>query len=211
LPADLVGVVESDPQIEDLENLRPVPNDQIEAYNEALYGNDGDGNDGILDDGCFRRVAEDVTSEANAFYLTYADELAELESRIENDPRTVSRRQQEGACLRGDGFEYESITAVVNEITTRTLTLENIGAAIALDGTDPDGSTTAFKLSLDQLDELRSLQELELGVAATAYQCAAYYFDPVDKLAEEIRADHEVDFVAAYLTDDDKPPRTTSP
>ena len=167
-----VGLGEQNVQI--YNNLSP--EDQV-AYNRALFGENTDATFAVALEnedfsrcgGCTRKAIEQVfkPEQLAATYYNPKDAL------INQDPRMKAALRKYVAEMRKAGFEYNHPDEVEPDIMRR------------LDAITGGGTVPVEKLSPEQLEALKKLQELELRVAVIYAELQEEIFEPVEEQIEK--------------------------
>jgi hypothetical protein len=171
-----VGLGERNVQI--YKNLSPA--DQV-AYNRALFGENTDATFAVgletenfsRTGGCTRKAIEQVfePEQLKATYYNPKDAL------VNNHPRMKAALRYYAREMRKAGFEYNHPDEVEPDIRERLAALTN------------GGTIPVEKMSPEQRDALKKLQEYELRVAVKNFELQQEVFDPVEeKILEELFA-----------------------
>lgn len=128
-----------------------------------------------------------------------ADAFAELDDRIDADPRITELRREWSACMLDRGFDYDDAAAARADFNQQIRPLLRSFFQASGDqvrgGGGQAGALQALAeqgLSDEQEAELSQLQDLEIATAVASLECAG---DSGDEIAE-ITARYEAEFVA---------------
>jgi len=152
------------------------PADQV-AYNRALFGEDTGATFAVALEtenlsqtgGCTRQAIDQVFNpdQLKASYYSPQNAL------INNDPRMKAALGKYAAEMRQAGFDYNHPDEVEPDIRSRLAALTNKGAI------------PVEKMSPEQHDQLRKLQDFELAVAAKDYQLQDELLTPVEEQIQQ--------------------------
>ena len=128
-----------------------------------------------------------------------ADAFAELDDRIEADPRITELRREWSSCMLDGGFDYDDADAARADFNQQMRPLlRSFFQATGVQGGAGGGQGGALQalanqgLTDEQEAELSQLQDLEIATAVASLECAG---DSGDEIAE-ITARYEAEFVA---------------
>ena len=129
-----------------------------------------------------------------------SDAFAELDERIDADPRITELRREWSACMLDRGFDYDDTADARADFNQRIRPLlrsffEASGVQAGGRGGGQAGALQALAaqgLSDEQEAELSQLQDLEIATAVASLECAG---DGPEEIAE-ITARYEAEFVA---------------
>ena len=157
LPADVVGPnLKGFDEAADVlevpqESLEGLPQEEVQAFFEALEGPEG-----CLAEG--ERLAFSV--EPEPFEIEFRDELAELQERADAHPDVVGHAEGVQQCLAGRGYDYGSGYEAAIEFERRA------DALLGQLAYDADGSLDGPSGAL-----LAELQADEIALASEVYDC----------------------------------------
>lgn len=174
---------------------------------EVVQGAGGRG----LVGGCTQTAQLEVRGDFSSL-AELSDEFAELEERIESDPRIAEIRRNWIDCMTGEGFDYTDEAEARADINSQMRPLlQSFFGQAGQDGQDAAGpgqgargggggnvlaAIAGLQLTTEQEAELEALQDLERSIAVASLGCQA---DTTDEIAE-INQRYEDEFVAANLT-----------
>lgn len=231
---DLLGMDESamgmeeedyvDPNAEYLDSLSEA---ERQAYSEALYG--GEDNGPAIDEsmteeemdaafqewqatheptGCMN-IAQEGKFSNQDFYMEFGEDLEEMYSRIEADPRIVEANAEIAECMADKGLTFTTMQDVQEDIWSRLEPMqrdiyseEAFGLAEEVEG-ESDGGTAATtvesnfsfpELSDEAKAELAEIQAEEIEMAVAVNECGGGYRGQ-EELYREVSQDLEAQFV----------------
>ena len=158
------------------------------AYDQALVGEKGgtflqamDTGDFSQLDGCTRKATEEAFGGATVLQSLQA-KLAELDQRIENDPRFLAAVQKWSGCMREAGFDVARPKDVDSTLRQR---LEAIVGREAASGASREANLTYDRAAL------AALQRQEVQMVAADLRCEQKYIVDVE---DTIRPEYEGPF-----------------
>ncbi len=175
--------------------------EEMDALFEEYYNED------YVPTGCANTAWEDQYSEADfeAFYTEFGDILDDMEARFEADPRVAEIKAKTEACVTEKGFTFTDENDVYNDIEQRMENLQ-VGGNFAdpFNGVDPDSLTEdeinamlqeANRLSDEDKALLAEVQDYELRLAASVFECGGSFFGAESPELMEIRIELEQQFL----------------
>lgn len=186
------------------DHLATLSDGEVEAWQFALRGAPPERNDqgqlidpetgeviqgqgrGRIAGGCSAEAQTTVRGDFTALQQL-SDEFAELDDRIDADPRISQIRREWSTCMRERGFDFEEPADARREINSELQplirSLFRRGPNAANDG--------AISLSPEQESELKVLQDRERSIAVASFECDG----DTDAEVEAIVARYEAEFV----------------
>ncbi len=148
--------------------------------------------------GCQLEAQEAVRGDLDALD-DLADAFAELDERIEADPRITELRREWSACMLDRGFDYDDVddaranfTQQIRPLLRSFFQSSGVQAGPGAGGAGALQALADAGLTDEQEAELSQLQDLEIATAVASLECGG---DSPDEIAE-ITARYEAEFVA---------------
>lgn len=139
---------------------------------------------GAVEGGC-RFDAQASVREDFIVLGDLAEELEELDDRVDADTRILEIRREWSACMSDGGFLYATEDEARDEIQTAFIPyVLTVFSGVA--------RGSSVELSEQQETDLSALQEKERSIATASYACKADSEDEID----EIRARYEAEFIS---------------
>jgi len=159
---------------------------------EVIEGGRGRGRGGLNDGGCRNEANEQVRGDFSALQ-ELADEFAELDARIDADPRIVEIGNDWQECMNEAGYFYADVDEARAEIRQEFRPIVVGALGFGRGGRGQAEDTTATGLDAEAQAQLVVIQDKERAIAVASYACSA---ETADEVAE-IRARYESEFIDA--------------
>jgi len=198
---ELVGhppEVQPGEQTEEMKLVAQLSGPELKAYTAALMGADPPpptASSADLDrffdesDGCLYEAQRDAidATPAMTLWLSFEDELADLQARIAADPAMLLYERDITQCVAESGMTWVSMHHTRTELQLQV-------DAIRFDTQTSVGNPDLYYLSEKSRTELARLQEYELTLARLVFACEAE-IGSRDQLFAELRVGYEHDFI----------------
>ncbi len=202
-----------------------------DAYYEALHGDEPEIDESMTEEeidaayedyeptGCYNTAWEEAFGggqDLNTFYNTYGDEIEDMYTRMEADPRIVEAEEQVRSCVEGEGVTYVSETDAYEYFEPKLAELDNTlygGEQAQVE--PPEGfeewsaedqdawweeNYSEPEVTSEQKAQLAELQKEEIDAAVANYNCGGGYQQQA-KLYQEVMTDYENEFLETHADD----------
>jgi hypothetical protein len=218
------------------EMLEAMSESEATAWNEALYGTQEE-NEALMETEVDPETGEEFQTmtgygpgcNGEAYEAEYGDmagseelwaeiqpAMDEMYQQVEADPRIVELNEEWAACMAEKGYEYESMTAMQEEVYTDfqerfdAIVGPNDGFADPFAGWTEEEINAFFEEKTQEevdaffaaaeeeaqqnvdMEAIAALQQEEIDLAVADYECRGDYWETYQEVSEE----YEVDFVA---------------